>query len=941
MTIRPKSHRRVEEEALAETLVNIPLIYDKLIANFITPIRRVLLKNALRARAIVFLVLVFSALLASPIILTFGNGLQNSSIRLLAPSASTPPYTENLSLYLTSSEALWRVNLIGGNISVNSVSVPSSVSSYSITLTSYGSWKSQYEVFTKYGFGLLGSTEPYADGAILQINGSSGSDANSLASSLSQRFGLAFEPISNSSASDYTYFSPSTYATELHVYFYPLVPQNASGFASMFPESQLESNDLDYFALSYSSGSYSLSYGGLSALSSTTSFSLYSQLGLSGSYNFSSVATNSTIDIHVLGGLVSSTNYTFVNNYSNLSALISTDAAASVNGTVPNINATLDFSFPTILAYRQITPTLTPSKGDNVSVTIFIKNVSPSGTPSANNIDFNDSWVYQNSNSVNLTVGQTGKLFNLTAGVTQTIAYAFTVTASNGTINIPATPVTYQFSSAANKTVTATAYLNPETLDIGATNEPILEATESLPTGTISAGQTFSVNVSITNKGSGPALKLASGTLTEANLPVGSTWSFLSNASSGGLTSTNSTVSYAVSWSDASGRSLNTTTNTMSAVFSFGSPGTPAAYVTKAVSLSNNSSSANVTLTLFNGSPNEVSNLTIEDAVPTGMSFARGFNSSSIHAAGSLVTVNVSSLAGNANKSFTYSLNVTSPNQNILFQPANVSASWNNKTITHYSGGFGLPLGVKATKAISPNVGFQGTNVTVSLGLLNQGTLPVYYASLGGVNDSFIQVTRPQNTSTSQILTTGQSINQTIQGYLTGTQGIYNTSASTAAFLFAGSNQTASSTPTQITVYGLPSANLTFTGPKVEEDHDITVVENISNPSDVTIDNVSYTISLPAGLTITGNPNVTGISIGPNQSHVNTFTVKTSEPTQYVIGKGKLTFYYQNHEVLGNTSETIVNISDDITLRYGIPVIIGLILVVATIVYVRKLTPKQ
>ncbi len=890
--------------------------------------------------------LVISALLATPIFLTFGNGFPSVTARVLAPAAS-PPYTENLSLYITASETFWKVGLTGGNISVSSVSVPSSVTGYSITLTNYQSWKSQFEVFTKYGFGLLGSTEPYANGAVLQINGSSQSDATQLANTLSQNFGLVFEPLAGSTSNSFLYFSPIAFADEVHVYFYPLIPQSANGFASMFPESQLEGNDLNYFELSYTASSsvYSLAYGGLSALSSASSFSLYTQLGLSGGYNYSSVASSSSVDIHVLGGLVSSSNSTFVNNYSNLSALISASPPTAGNNSaaVPNINASLDFSFPTILAYRQITPSLTPSKGDNVSVTVYVQNVSPSGTTNANNVDFNDSWVYQNGNAVNLTVGQTGKVANLTAGSTETVAYAFTVLASNGTIQIPATPVTYQFSSAGNKTVTATAYLNPETLEIGASNEPLLEASETLPSGTIQAGQTFSVNVTVTNKGSGPAISLASGTLTKSNLPVGASWSFLSNASSGGLTSTNSTVSYPVTWSDASGHSLNTTTNTMSAVFSFSSPGTPAAYVQKSVQLDNTSTSANVTLTVFNGSPSELSNATVLDAIPPGMTFAESFNSSSLVNEGSSVKVNISSLAGSSNMTFVYSLNVTSPDQNILFQPANISASWNNETIVHYSGGWGLPLGVVVNKVVGPAVGFQGTNLTVSVGVVNHGTYPVYFPSLSNVNDSFIAITSAGNVSTPSVLSSGQSINQALGGYLTGTQGIYNTSSATATFLFAGANQTATSNITSVSVYGLPTANITFAGPKVEEDHDIQVVETVTNPSNVEINNVSFSIVLPKQLSIVsgGTASYNFGNIAANQTAIHSFTVTTNEPIGYVIPKGNLTFYYQNHLVKGNSTQTLVTINDDITLRYGIPIIVGFVIVVGTILYVRRLGPKQ
>ena len=209
--------------------------------------------------------LAISALLVTPIVFNFGSGVANPASKFLAPSTSSP-YSENLSLYLTSSETFWRVDLFGGNINVSSISPPSSVSSYSITLTNYDTWKSQFEIFTKYGYGFLGSSEPYPDGAVLLANTTSQSDASQLANSLSQRFGLDFEQIASSSGS-FTFFSPISYATEIHVYFFPLIPQSAAGFASMFTETQLESNDLNYFKLSYSSGSseYSLSYGGLAA----------------------------------------------------------------------------------------------------------------------------------------------------------------------------------------------------------------------------------------------------------------------------------------------------------------------------------------------------------------------------------------------------------------------------------------------------------------------------------------------------------------------------------------------------------------------------------------------------------------------------------------------------------------------------------------------------
>ncbi len=244
-------------------------------------------EQPLRTRGIAFLAVFIAFLMVAP--LAFSSGIGQSSVKTGVLASSN--YTENLSLYLTSSETFWKVHLTGGSINVSSVTIPGSVSGYSITLTQYTTWQSNYEIFTQYGFGLLGNSEPYPDGALLTINTTSSTDAISLANSLSERFALAFVQTSSISTS-YTFFSPINFNTEFDVYFYKLVPQSAGGFATMFTQSQFESNALNYYQLSYSGSTYSLTMGGLSALLSN-SFLLYNQLGVTQSkYNYSSLATS-------------------------------------------------------------------------------------------------------------------------------------------------------------------------------------------------------------------------------------------------------------------------------------------------------------------------------------------------------------------------------------------------------------------------------------------------------------------------------------------------------------------------------------------------------------------------------------------------------------------------------------------------------------------------
>ena len=840
-------------------------------------------------------------------------------------------YTENLSIYASSSQTLWEVHLAGGLVNVSGVTVPSSVGAYSITLTSYSTWQSSYEIFTRYGFGVLGSGEPYQSGALLVVNSTSANDASSLANSLGQRFGLAFVQVA-SSPSSYSFFSPIDYITEFDVYFYPLVPQSAGGFASMFTKSQFESNGLNVFQLDYSGSTYSLTLGGITSLSSD-SFSLYSQLRLSQIYNYSSLASSSSIDIHVLGGQIYNSSFSFTNHISNLSASIETTKTSNI--TIPNIAASFNFSFPTILAYRQVTPTLTPATGTNVTVTITVTNISPSAT--ATNVYVNDSWINADASNFHLTQTQTSNNQTLTPTTSYTVIYAFTVTANSGTFQLPATPVIYQYSTSNGTTATGQGFLNPETLVVGAGNTPEIEATATVGSGTqFQVGQPYSVNVTIVNKGSGAAFSLSSSGLSKQNLAPGEKWSYISNESSSSLTQTNTMLSYSIQWQDAGGNSHGTTTNAMSAVLGLASPGSPSLTLVKKITAPV-SGLVNVTLTVFNNSPATVSGSTINDSIPSGMVFSRSYNSTSVQSIGSAVDANLSSIASQTNESFVYTLSVTNANENYVFLPAIVSTPWNGLSIIHYSGGYGLPLGVVASKTFSPSEGFQGTNVTVSIGLSNKGSLPVYNVNLNNAVDSFLTVIS-SNSSSTPVLKPSSELNAEVSANFTGSPGVYNSSASAATFIFAGTNQTATSAVVSVDIFQLPVANLTYSALKVEEGHNIVITITINNPSNVVINNVTYSLSLPSNLrVVSGSTSFSIPSIPANSSAPHSFTIITSQPYVYQFNSSKLTFGYQGHQLSGVAGSLSLAINDDIPVRYGIPGIIGILVVILTVIYVRRL----
>ena len=114
----------------------------------------------------------------------------------------------------------------------------------------------------------------------------------------------------------------------------------------------------------------------------------------------------------------------------------------------------------------------------------------------------------------------------------------------------------------------------------------------------------------------------------------------------------------------------------------------------------------------------------------------------------------------------------------------------------------------------------------------------------------------------------------------------------------------------------------------------------ITNPSNVTISNISYSLTLPKDLSIvsSGVTSFTVPTLGPNSTYTASFTVITNQPDLYQLNNGKLTFEYQGHQLSGISGGLSLNINDDIPIRYGIPIVIGLVLVIGTILYVRRQT---
>ncbi|MGI0083924.1 MAG: hypothetical protein ACREBQ_02465, partial [Nitrososphaerales archaeon] len=192
------------------------------------------------------------------------------------------------------------------------------------------------------------------------------------------------------------------------------------------------------------------------------------------------------------------------------------------------------------------------------------------------------------------------------------------------------------------------------------------------------------------------------------------------------------------------------------------------------------------------------------------------------------------------------------------------------------------------------------------------------------------------------VLSTGSSINSTLNANLTGTPGVYSSSSSAAAFVFAGSNQTATSNVFRVAIFQSLQGQISVVSSKIEEDHNIEIMYEVTNPSNVTVSNVSFSASLPGDLKlISGQESFQIPSLAAGGTYKNNITITTNLPQTYNLNGGTLNFQYNGQSLHGQTTGLSLNILDDLTLRYGIPVLIGLVIVLLTLFYVRRLTKQQ
>ena len=863
------------------------------------------------------------------------------------PVGAQSQYTERLDVYAagTNADRLLTMDHLNSTLpNLASAEATSGLSSYRLLAMSTQSATSDLQIFGVDGYNVLRVPSMPAQGLFLTVNASSSSAASALATYFANRFATSFTLVSSASGS-YVYFAPVNFLGLAAPVLFRLVPTPMGGFASFVSEGAflgLAMPSIALMGVNNGTGfSHSITIGGASSSILNTAGTINVPKLLSnvnGTLKASSSASSSKVVIHSLDGVIQSTDNATVSNFA--SNFSSSYTYAASPGKAVKINATLSSQAPTAIAYR-IFDRGTLTSNQSLAVTIVVKNTATTG--SLQNVTVNDNWwksypsVFQFENgNYSFTIP------TIAAGANMTESYVLKVNSSSSMqVVVPAASATFQYL------LSTTSYRGEATL-----NEALLQINNVGPAITITARPTISsgaplgthgnYTITLTNSGNSPALDIKVGNTTITNLVQGSSQTFNVPISLTSLLQRNYTKTFSAQFVDASQQTQNITSNSVSLLLSHTAMVIPFIQVSTNDTLTSSSITSrllNVTYTFSNKGLGTSGTVTGTQVLPAGVS-CKVVAGKGACASGTY-TMTVPSLATSNTQVNKLELNFTQ--DNFIIPPSTITTSYEGATFHTFGGAYVIPAGIVLTKSFALGAGFPGMTSPVTLGIANVGSIPVYNATVSSTADSFDSVTTsPVKTFPTLAPQQSENFSYTVQP-TSGASGNVTASPTTVVMTVGGLSTGYSSTQGGLLVFRPVSAALETNPVAPEENHDFTMTITLTNAASVPVTDVTYTFTIPSGLTVVSGGQVSGHtvtvtvpSIGPDSDQTVVLTLKASTGLTIDTTSSHLTYQYQSFTLTGLAAKTTVPVSVDVTTRYTLPIVIAIIIAFAGLVYMHR-----
>ena len=863
-------------------------------------------------------------------------------------------YTEKLSVYIAGSNALWYLTFQGINGSSRLTAFENSpgLSWYNITAISTSGSSSDSQIFGPQGYNVFPVASPLLEGVTLSVGSDSYGDASAAASALGTYLLTQFVSSFNGTGT-YRFYAPLDFNKVAAVTLLTFVPAKAGGFAKAIVVGSFETTTSPFVILegvkSSQSFSHTLVVGSItgSALDSSDGPNILGLFGTGAgltSLSASSHSTSSIIQVRVLDGLMQTTDKaTVVNDAVHYQSSYTLTLSASTK--VFALNASVLQQPAQLLAYRTISPGVLQS-GRKLSVTLTLTNLSP--TAELTNMSFSDNWWSTNSafafDHGNYTVPT-----SLAAGDTVTPVYVLRYTGNaTGKVTIPAGVITYSFLEGTSK-FTGRSVLNPIVLSLGI-SDPVIYS-YVVPTGGYgkAVGQSQDLEVTVFNAGNEPASSVVVAGQSISGLAANDSSTVAVTQSAQGLTGINATEAYLTTYKDNAGNSLQSTTNVATELFSQNSMrlAFPDLTVTQAMApLKGGGTNLTLTFIITNRGDTNGTSFFAQGALPQGLSCGT-IKGKGTTCANGIVSMNFSTVVALATVRSSMTFDVTSPRNFIL---GAFEFRWTSFGIAFQgaSNPVGIPTGASVAKQFLPSELFEGMTSTVSVAASNAGPFDIYNVTFGSSADGFDTVS--SQASTYKIVSAIEAGRNSTLSYSAGAlpvEGTFNSSASTATFYFGGSQFTPSFAGPSVTIYLPLSATITTTPASTTEGKPFNLSIAITNPSGVGVTNVLFSIPIPSGVTLSQlqgatvvgkNLTILASTLAAHAVLNASATVEASSGITVPFAPATLTFSYGGVTVAGSVPSGGIAIGENVTTRYVLPIGLVLLVLLAAVYYVRKIS---
>jgi Translocon-associated protein beta (TRAPB) len=915
----------------------------------------------MKSRSLLVLILILSVAVVPSLQLALAASSASSSTTTSTTtttstiSAPKAPYSERLDIYTAGYNDYWQVSLAPVDAPRPSIvaaeSVPG-VTAYELTAVETASASPSSQLFWKDGYGIVRLPFMPTAGAFLNVTASSQSAAQSVASDFNSLLGANFVEI-GSSGTNHTYFSPASFSATAAVIF-SSVPTVNGGLANMTTASTLSTLPTPIAILTgVSSGSsftHQVAFGSTeTSILANSTLVLTDALGqLNGTFSSSPEATSTQVVVHSLDGLIASNDAAqIVNNVGTFSGTYSFSVPPN-SRISPNVTLLQE---PPVLTATRVPDRGSAVSGDLVSMTVNLRDTSVSGA--AFNVTVSDNWWKAYPSLFALSAGNSSfTIPSMSAGQNVSRVYVLKVTSSTAEdLILPSTRISYSYS-VGGLTVNASTTTNQDELRTNNAGPAlIVQASSDGESGT-PLGSATRYLVTVTNVGDGPALDLKVGNFTNPTLTQGGgVWRFNTTVPLTSIVERNLTKTFALGWTAPDGSTGNLLSNPANVVFSHSGILIPLTRFSLAVALTQTViklGSVNATYTVTNAGSHASSGANATQTLPSGVSCKTAFNVTAT-CTPSGFSVSVGPLAQGADVQGT--LLLTFSNDNYLGEPGFVTTTDANLTLHTAGNSFVVPAGVLVTKTYATNQVFEGQNDTVTVHVVNKGSLPVFNLTVTAQSDGFDNAISGTLHQTYGTLSPNspQSFNYTVKATVAGN---HSAAATSAAFTFGGSAQSYTYASGSLLVYKTIAATTSTTPSAPVEGSDFLLAVNLQNPSTVNVTNISVRIQIPPGITIVNSSSGVVVnghtltfslpSLAAGATSTSSVFLKAASDGNVNLGSGTLTFQYLGQTLSGVVLNNPIAVGADLLVRYELPIGLAALLTVAVAIYMhRKLTPTQ